>query len=944
LRISTTTAPASSRLLEREQSVERLSELARSAADGQGSIAAILGRPGEGKTTLLEAARALAEEHGLCVCRARGGEMERDFAFGVVRQLLEPEVMALEPERRRALFTGSAGLARSVFGLASGRPPEDPFAVLHGLYWVIAGLAARGPVLLAVDDLHWADETSLELLAYLRGRIEDLPVLVVMATRPPESDQGPVATLTREEGIVTLPIGPLGLESAERLIEHAFDTPPDPLFTVACRRVTAGNPFAISELLGELRREGASPDAATAATLHALTPAGLERNVLARLGRLPAETLTVAHALAILDDGAPLRQVAMLSELDLDRASRALDALAGAGILEEDRELRFVHPLLHTAVHESMSTRRRARLHAAAAALLGHENADPEAIAAHLLHCDPAGEQVNVEHLLAAARAAMLRGAPGVAATHLRRALAEPPPIEQRGELLAELGRAESMAGDARAIEHLQAAHEHTSDPSERAELDYILADACCYAGERERMFEVLTSALRDLGQRDPQLALRLRSMNTLARAILDCGWPAEQDAEHEQLATEAGPATQTGRSLALTLAFVGALSGRHSPQEMAATIETTLDDALLTSAELSHVMPVGLGLFGLVFADRLERAVELADRMMSRAAEHGATRALGCAHHVLALAELRRGALAEAEASARISFEIVSAGQMGLVSPLVLASLGEALLERGRLEEAAEVLTGIPLASSSLSIRCFMRIALARLHSARDDREAAIDELLALAEEAACNDLRNPSFLPWRSELTILIAEREPSRARELAASELRDAHRLGLLRCVGMALRARAVTEHGEAREATLHESVAALERSPARLELTRALIDLGGDLRRRGQRAAAREPLRRALELAHRCGAEPLVKIAGEELRAADGRPRRRWSTGVEALTPSELRVARHAAEGRSNREIAQALFVTTKTIEMHLSNAYRKLDIGSREALPGALDGS
>jgi DNA-binding CsgD family transcriptional regulator len=942
--MSAAIASATSRLLEREGALERLAGLTHEALDGRGSIVTIVGRPGEGKTTLLEAARAMAKAQGLHVCRARGSDMERGFAFGVVRQLLESEIVALEPKARTELFRGPAEIARSVFGIASTRLPESPFSVIHGLYWVLAAIAARDPLMLAIDDLHWADETSLELLAYLRGRIDDLPILVVLATRPSEVDPGPVATLTREEGVVTLPVGALGLQSAATLIERAFDIPGDPAFIAACRRVTAGNPFAISELLGELRRSGAAPDAATAATLHALTPAGLERNVLARLGRLQSGALAVAHALAVLDDGAPLRQVAALSDLDLDPTAGAIDALAEAAILDEGQELRFVHPLLRTAVYESMSPRRRARLHSLAAALLAAESAVPEAIAAHLLHCDPAGQQANVEHLLAAAQAALLRGAPGVAATHLRRALAEPPPNEQRGEVLAQLGRAESMAGDARAIEHLQAAYEHAGDPSQRAELAYILADACCYAGERARMSEVIASALRDLGGRDRPLALRLQSMNTLAPAILDCGWPAEQDADHERLAAEAGSTTETGRSLALTLAFVGAFSGRRTPQEMVATIEATLDDALLSSAELSHVMPVGLGLFALVFADRLERAIELGERMMSSAAEQGATRAFGCAHHVLALAELRRGALAEAETSARISLEVVSTGQMGLISPLVLASLGEALLESGRLQEATEVLTSVSLPPGSLSIRYFMRIALARLHSARGDREAAIAELLALADEAARNDVHNPSFLPWRSELAILIAEREPARARELAASELRDAHRLGLPRCVGVALRARGASERGDAREATLHESVALLEQSSARLELTRALIDLGGHIRRGGRRAAAREPLRRALELAHCCGAEPLAKLASEELRAADGRPRRPWLTGMEALTPSELRVARHAAEGRRNREIAQALFVTTKTVEMHLSNVYRKLGIDSRESLPGALAGS
>ena len=154
-------------------------------------------------------------------------------------------------------------------------------------------------------------------------------------------------------------------------------------------------------------------------------------------------------------------------------------------------------------------------------------------------------------------------------------------------------------------------------------------------------------------------------------------------------------------------------------------------------------------------------------------------------------------------------------------------------------------------------------------------------------------------------------------------------------------MALRARGACEVGRAREETLRESVAALEKGPARLELTRALIDLGAHLRRSGRRRDAREPLRKALDLASRCSAEPLVVLARDELRAADGRPRSPWLTGAAALTPSELRVARLAAGDLGNKQIAEALFITVKTVEMHLTHVYRKLGASSRAELAHLL---
>jgi DNA-binding CsgD family transcriptional regulator len=581
-------------------------------------------------------------------------------------------------------------------------------------------------------------------------------------------------------------------------------------------------------------------------------------------------------------------------------------------------------------------------MHAAAAMLLASEHAEPQAIAAHLLNADPAGDPTSVEHLRAAARAALGRGAPSVAVTDLRRALAEPPAGDEFCAVLIELGRAEWMVGDPAAVEHLQAARELIADPAQRARLDYAIAEACFYAGARDRTVEVLARSIRDLGGADPEQMLRLEVMATIALAILDCGWPAEQDAEHRRLARLLASVNESDRSLQLTLGFVDMVSGDRSLAELLPAIEAALDEAVLSCSEPGRLMPLGVGLFALVYADRLERAVGLTEQIVSDAASQGAFRGLGLAHHVRALAELRRGALVEAETSARMVFELTAEREMSFAASLCLSCLGEALLERGAVDEAAELLLGMSLTSTPPVVRDFMRPALARLHSTRGDREAAIAELLAMGEEAAPNGMRNPSCIPWRAELALLLAEENPSRARELAESQLHDAERIGLPRSIGTALRARAATERGAVREMTLRESVAALEGSPARLELTRALIDLGAELRRAGKRAQAREPLRRALELASRCGAEPLAAIAAEELSAADGRPRRPWLTGVDALTPSELRVARQAADGHSNREIAQALFVTTKTIEMHLSNVYRKLNIDSRERLRGVLN--
>jgi DNA-binding CsgD family transcriptional regulator len=229
-----------------------------------------------------------------------------------------------------------------------------------------------------------------------------------------------------------------------------------------------------------------------------------------------------------------------------------------------------------------------------------------------------------------------------------------------------------------------------------------------------------------------------------------------------------------------------------------------------------------------------------------------------------------------------------------------------------------------------------------ARLRAQRGDMKGAIEDLEVIGGLLKSAGFRHPGYQRWRSQLALVLPRSEHERAQALVASELADARQTGVASAIGVALTAAAtLAPDASARSVLWQEAVSTLELTAAKLDLARALVGQGSELRRAGRRTQAREPLRRALELSSRCGAEPLAVLAAEELRAADGRPRRPWLTGVDALTPSELRVARHAADGRSNRDIAQALFVTTKTVEMHLSNVYRKLDINSREKLSASL---
>jgi DNA-binding CsgD family transcriptional regulator len=310
-----------------------------------------------------------------------------------------------------------------------------------------------------------------------------------------------------------------------------------------------------------------------------------------------------------------------------------------------------------------------------------------------------------------------------------------------------------------------------------------------------------------------------------------------------------------------------------------------------------------------------------------------------------LAEIECAAGRLADAEAQARTAWEILR--DLEPVSLPVLTAVSDlmiALIARGHLDEATELAEGwdfsapfsvIPLAPPLLHIRGTLRLARGELGEGAED-------LVAIGEDLEAMRMLNPAAIPWRQHVVpALGALDRTAEARRIVSDGLEQAHSFGAGHVIGTMLRARASIETKRRRISTLRESVAALEPIGPPHELAHSCLELGAALRRDGQRSDSREPLRRALELAHTCGADGLERRAREELAVTGSRPRSAFRSGVRALTASELRTARLAGDGLSNVEIAQQLFVTRKTVEKHLGNAYTKLEIPSRKELASAL---
>ena len=926
-------------LLERDAELERLGVLLGDASEGRGGVVLIEGPPGIGKTGLLDAARIQARALGATTLAARASELDRDFPFAVVRQLLEPLVTA-----RPGLLSGAAANAAALVGEApAGAPvPEsDPsWAHFHALYWLVANLAEDdGAVALAIDDAHWADASSLRFLQFLAPRLGELPVLLVLAARPsePGTDHRALDALATDPLTAVLRPPPLSDAAVAAMIGCALGDAPEPPFSDACRQATGGNPFLLRELLRELASDGLAPTAERAGLVRQLAPPTVARAVLLRLARLGDEATALARAVAVLGDGTTLHRTATLAGLDPSRADEAAAALADAAILADARPLAFAHPVLRSAVYADVGPGERSRAHGRAAALLAGEGAGADAQAVHLLATEPAGDRATAATLREAAVQALGRGAAATAVGCLRRALAEPPPADERGAVLLELAAAELTAGDAAgASEHYEEAMRLTPEPLGRARHALQQAMALQMTGRHDEAFSLRERRSEEVAAVDPDVALQLEA-SLIATARLDLArleWARERLERHRG---RLAGATRAERRLISTQAHLDAYSRRRD--DRASALADAAERALAggTLAEDTSGLdatPFFSAVELLLLADRLEPARAAVEGLLDRGRRLGSAASFAFGWAFRALVLHRQGALADAEADARRCAELALPQGWFVMGPMILGYVLDVLVDRGELDDAETLLAASGMADRPAGDDLTFHAAAharARLRAARGDLDAARADLAALARRDARWNT-HPSLVPG-----ILIA---PGLAGDTFDPErmLRDARVWGTPRALGIALHAGALAAGDTER---LGQAVRELERSPARLELARALTDLGAALRRTNSRAAAREPLRRALDLAEACGAVPLADRARHELRAAGGRPRRARLEGVEALTASERRIAEMAADGSTNPEIAQALYVTTKTVEAHLSSAYRKLDIRSRAQLPRAL---
>jgi DNA-binding CsgD family transcriptional regulator len=935
-------ADAVKELLERERELAAVEE----ALCRRSGALAIEAGIGVGKTSIVRAACRRAQELDYSVLSARGSELEADFAFGVARQLFERGLARADAKERAAILAGPAGVAEP---LLLGKSIESSvgdasFAVLHGLYWLAANLSAAKPLLLAVDDAHWADEPSVRWLTYLARRLEGLTIVALVALRPFDpASANPALSALRAEAPIILRPALLSRRAVGALVGAAMGGRSSEALCDVAWTASGGNPLYLTDLLRAVELNDGHQADLDPAELLAGGLDGVGRRVIARVRSVGPATLRLAQALAVHGDGCELRHAAATAGLDVLDAARLAASLVRMEVLADDDPPRFIHPVIRNALEASLPGDERDAAHRSAARLLHADRAPAGQIAAHLAAVRPVGDDWVIARLQEAAQQAIESGAPKAAADLLNRALAEPPPTAERAGLLRRTARAEVSAGSETALHHLEEALLLAADPRERALIALEVAEAYAALFRWSDAVDAIERGLAELDWADEALASRLegelvlcglhdaRSASRVKPALERCGVAASFAAVHFE--------ALVARGMAMLLA------GR--PAEEAAR---PLEQALSEAGQAENWDTRAALLWSLVTAERFHAVESALEPMVIEVGRSGSARGLVAVYSTLGLLKLRLGALPEADAAARVALRVMQESDLQPGLAFAVTVLADVAVEAGDLVDAETLFSLLPPADWAAGVgtvlipaaRGRLRLAQGRPAEALRDFETCA---AMFSTEVWGTEIKDVGYLHARSGAALaLLRLGERERAWDMAQAELADVKAFGGSRALGIALRVAGLAEGGRQGLELLGDSVASLRNSPALLERAHALGELGAALRRDGRRALAREPLGESLDLSARCGARPLAARVREELKATGARPRRVWRTGLEALSPRELSVAQLAAEGRTNREIAYQLYVTLKTIEGHLDRAYTKLGIERRHQLSKFFHGT
>ncbi|GAA5024919.1 ATP-binding protein [Streptomyces siamensis] len=879
-------AVASASLWERDEEVATLEEAIgalRADSASSGSLLVFSGEAGLGKTALLAEARRIAESSGCAVWSARGGETVTSVPFNVVRQLLQPALVSLLPEEAREYLGDWYDIAGPALGITEpGDRQPDPQGVCDGLVAAVRRLARRDwPLVLLIDDAHWADQETLRWLAAFAERLDDLSVLVVVARRP-GGVSGESARLLDAVAATALPIATLNAltpAAAAGLTRATLGEHADAPFCREVWAVTGGNPYETVELLAKVQDSDLEPAEGSAAELRDLNRSARGRGLVARLEGLGIDATRFAWAAAILGSGISLDLAAQLAGMQADEAHRCIELLGAARILTRndpangqvvDGELEFVHPLIATAVYRSIPEALRTAMHGQAAWAVTESGRGAAAASRHLLEVHPDDDPELVEQMREAAREHLAVGAPDAARRCLERALKEPPLPEVHARVLYELGCATLLTAPARTIGHLRAALERPGlDDGMRVDAVFRLSQALLHNDQLE---EAVRTVDAEADRLPPGPArMRLQAVHYMWEGI----HAGEERSGHSRGLAELVQ-TCTGRDNSeralLILRGFDAMTRGENAEEVVELCDRALVNGRLapglgwTDTEWGVELLLMLG-SAYAYADRLDRAESLfseALRTYVKSGWSGGHQSLANAY--LGLAHRRRGRLTDAEHYQRESLRLAERVGRGL--PLYWSAtcgLIDTLLARGHVQEAAEIAEryGFAPPYPSTIVLPDTRSVRGRLLIAAGRTKEGVNELEAAEKAAGARGHHNTVLAPWALDLARALATEDPVRAAALSADARRQAERFGTDTAIGEALRCAAALETGQRAVRLAAQAVTYLEASPCQYEHAAARVEYGILSR------SATE-LNKGLTLARSCGANGLVTQAEHALR--------------------------------------------------------------------------
>jgi DNA-binding CsgD family transcriptional regulator len=547
------------------------------------------------------------------------------------------------------------------------------------------------------------------------------------------------------------------------------------------------------------------------------------------------------------------------------------------------------------------------------------------------------GEEWALSCLQRAATITLARGEPSAARDLFERALREQPRAEERAQILFELARCAGQAAEADAIELLYESAALADSSRLRTLASIELAMALHFLDRGEEAIDIAVDALAEVPADEPALGAPLQAL--LLIGAHHAPSTRRKTVDEIRLVAERARSRDASAVVLAHAALEQALVDGDLKQAAEFAERAFLGGLIETvTADYPSVYPCA---YALSLADHYEATDRWLSAAIAEAQSRGSARGFAPASAFRAWNAYRAGNLREAEADATASIELLAGDH--IIRPIALGALILTLIERGEVAEAERAHAGFDPARlrDDLFSLTFFNHAGGALALARGDGARALIRLERIAEWELAMGYRGEAWLDHRPlrALALRSLGRDPEALRE-AEEAVRLTRASGSRRARGAALRVLAQVSSGD-REERLRESASLLAGSEARLEHAHTLVALGSELRRAGRRGESRESLDQGLDLARRCGATALVERAYEELAAAGVRRRKVLRTGVDALTASELRVARMAAAGSTNRAIAQELFVTVKTVEFHLRNTYRKLEVSSRRELDALL---